>query len=58
VGYNRSMKTLISLPDSVMVRKRLTVGRQYEILREVGNGVVVMADDGKDLIFVLTSRFE
>lgn len=52
------MKTLISSPDSVMVRKRLTVGQQYKILSEVGNGVVVMADDGKDLILVLTSRFE
>lgn len=49
---------LISLPDCEKVHSKLTVGKQYTIIREVGvNGVLIELDDGSDTIIILKSRF-
>ena len=52
------MKTLVSAPDAVKVAQRVTVGKRYNVIREVGNGYVVMSDDWKTELLILTSRFE
>lgn len=57
--------TLIELPDAKFVHlqqtdepdKYFTIGKDYPIMREIGNGVVVQANNGDDMI-VLKSRFK
>ncbi len=46
--------TLLSLPD--LKAKRFTVGRGYVVKGKIGNGLIVVADDGH-LHIVLASRF-
>ena len=49
---------LNSLPDVKSVHKFLTVGQDYDIIRTVGNGVVIQTSDLNLCIIVLASRFE
>ena len=36
----------------------LTLGKNYAVLKEVGNGVAIYSDDCLDTILILRSRFE
>jgi len=48
-------KTLIQLPD--WKKAPVTVGREYEILKEFGNAYVIKSDDDMS-IMILQSRFQ
>jgi hypothetical protein len=54
---------LTSMPDGKFIERTpadtwLTVGKEYEIKREIGiNGVVIQANNGEDII-VCRNRFE
>jgi hypothetical protein len=49
---------LISLPDVEKFHPILTIGKDYPILRMIGNGVVIQPDIGKDKLLILASRFK
>jgi hypothetical protein len=49
--------TLISLPDCKTHHPLLKLGKEYEILRRIGNGVVIQPDSGDDTLLLLESRF-
>jgi len=51
---------LTSLPDSKFVKEQnlLTIGKDYSIIKTIGNGVVIQCDDPKVQLIVLASRFE
>lgn len=50
---------LISLPDLKFIQAGgfLTLGKDYPILRELGNGYVIQSDK-EDTLLVLQSRFK
>jgi len=48
---------LIELPDVKKFHPILTLGKDYEVLRVIGNGVVIQPDSGDDRLLLLTSRF-
>lgn len=48
---------LNSLPDAKGVHDNLTLGKNYEILREIGNGVVIKLDNKDERIVILKERF-
>jgi hypothetical protein len=48
---------LKSLPEA-KVHPPLTVGKTYEVRYTVGNGSVILSDDMKTLVMVLTERLE
>jgi hypothetical protein len=35
----------------------LTIGKKYEILGVMGNGVIIQTDGGEERIIILASRF-
>ena len=47
---------LNSLPDVKSVHEFLTVGQDYEIIRTVGNGVVIQTSNPDLRIVILSSR--
>lgn len=50
---------LTSLPDAIEVRKKLTLGKDYEVQDSFGtNGVLIVSDDPDLTIAILESRFE
>ena len=51
------MVKLMMLPDCKKTHSRLTIGRSYEVLRRIGNGIVVRADWGDDVFLILAARF-
>jgi len=48
---------LKSLPDVKAVHKELTIGKDYDIVYTMGNGVVIQTDAGLRIV-LLASRFE
>jgi hypothetical protein len=48
---------LLSLPDVKSVHKFLTVGQDYEIIRILGNGIVIQTSDPKLQVVILATRF-
>lgn len=52
------MMTLVSAPDAKLLAHRVTVGNRYTVIRQIGNGSVVMSDDWREELLILTSRFE
>lgn len=48
---------LIELPDVKKFHSILTLGKCYEVVRVIGNGVVVQPDSGKDQLLLLAARF-
>lgn len=49
---------LVELPDAKMVHKFLTIGQEYEVIRELGNGYVIQTSDPDLRIVILKSRFK
>ena len=49
---------LNSLPNVKSVHKFLTVGQDYEIIRTIGNGVVIQTSNPDLQILILASRLE
>lgn len=49
---------LISLPDCKKLHAKLTLGKQYTVIRDVSNCVVIELDDSSDQIIILRERFE
>lgn len=49
---------LISLPDCKKFHSLLTVGKEYKILDNLGNGYVIETDNSEDRIIILKERFE
>jgi hypothetical protein len=52
------MPILTALPDCKAVHKDLTIGANYEFVREIGNGVEIVTDDPETRIILLRSRFD
>lgn len=50
-------RKLNSMPEA-KVHPPLTVGKVYEVRYTVGNGSVILSDDMKTLVMVLTERLE
>lgn len=44
--------------DCLSVRKDLTIGKTYEILRHLGNGVVIQSDNPDTIVVLLKTRFK
>lgn len=50
---------LISLPDCKDHHKFLTLGKDYEIIKEIGtNGVLIQSDDPELKLILLKERFK
>jgi len=48
---------LNSLPDVKSVHKFLTVGQDYEIIRTLGNGIVIQTSNPELQVVILATRF-
>lgn len=51
-------KQLVSLPTGKWASERLTVGKFYEVIKYLGNGVVIATDDMEETVWILKERME
>lgn len=49
---------LISLPTAKWSAQLLTLGKDYEIIKILGNGVVIQSDDSEITLWILKERLE
>lgn len=49
---------LVELPDTKSVHKFLSIGSEYDVIRELGNAFVIQTSDPGLTVAILKSRFE
>lgn len=50
------MLELVAFPDWKLAAQHLTIGKSYQVLRTIGNGVVIAMDNETEIL-ILRERF-